>query len=222
MGSKTPKVLASLAGRKVLDWAVGAFDEAQDVGRIVVVARNDLLAGVAAAVDHFAKVDQVVAGGPTRSASTLAGLSVIADDGEACVLVHDGARPLVTPEVIARLVEKLATADAATVATPASDTMLRVSDEVVIDVLDRSQLWHAQTPQGFRIATLRAAYAAMGQEVPDFTDDCGLVRHYLPGTPVAVVPGSADNIKITGPADLDLAERLLAARSDRGNHTYSE
>jgi 2-C-methyl-D-erythritol 4-phosphate cytidylyltransferase len=215
MGSRTPKVMARLAGRTVLEWSARAFDQSPDVTSIVIVAPANLIEDITVSLGTVDKVEKVVSGGPTRSASTRAGLNAITNNSDGLVLVHDAARPLVTPPTISKLIDALAAADAATVATPAIDTMLRVSEDTVIDILDRSELWHAQTPQGFRIATLRAAFSAMGGEVPDFTDDCALVRRYLPTTRVAVVPGAADNIKITRPNDLELAESLLAAQTNR-------
>jgi 2-C-methyl-D-erythritol 4-phosphate cytidylyltransferase len=128
----------------------------------------------------------------------------------------------VTIATIEALVAQLATADAATVATPATDTMLSVADGAVTGVPDRTQLWHAQTPQGFRIATLRAAYVAMGSELQDFSDECGLVRRYLLKTRIAIVPGAPDNIKITEPGDLELAAGLLARRARVKNERYNE
>ena len=222
MGSTGPKVLADLAGEPVLERAITAFEVAEAVKSIVVVSHADIFDRVSTLVGSFAKVDAVVAGGSTRTQSTLAGLEAIEAEFDGRVLVHDAARPLVQTATIEALVAQLATADAATIATPATDTMLSVTDGAVTDVPDRTQLWHAQTPQGFRIATLRAAYVAMGSELQDFSDDCGLVRRYLPETRIAVVSGAADNMKITELGDLELAAGLLARRVRIKNGPYNE
>jgi len=222
MGSTGPKVLADLAGESVLQRAITAFEVAGDVKSIVVVSHADIFDRVSVVAGPFMKVGAVVAGGSTRTASTLAGLEAIEAEFDGRVLVHDAARPLVTIATIEALVAQLATADAATVATPATDTMLSVADGAVTGVPDRTQLWHAQTPQGFRIATLRAAYVAMGSELQDFSDECGLVRRYLPKTRIAIVPGAPDNIKITEPGDLELAAGLLARRARVKNERYNE
>jgi 2-C-methyl-D-erythritol 4-phosphate cytidylyltransferase len=109
-------------------------------------------------------------------------------------------------------VAALGDAAAATVAVPAHDTILRVRDETVVEISDRSELWHAQTPQGFHLETLRAAYGAAG-DAPDYTDDCSVVARHLPDVAIAVVPGSPQNLKVTHPGDAALAERLLRERS---------
>ena len=118
-----------------------------------------------------------------------------------------------TVETVSDLMTALRTSEAATVAVQASDTILRVAAGDISDIPDRSELWHAQTPQGFDLALLRRAYAASTDGVPDFSDDCSIVRRYLPDVAIRVVPGSEGNLKITRPADLKLAEALL---TDRG------
>ena len=176
------------------------------VDGIVVVAHPDSVTTMAGLLEGIGKVEAVVPGGSTRSASTLTALDTI-EHADGLVLVHDAARPLVTSELISAVLAALASADAATVAVPADDTMLRVHDGAVIDIPDRSKLWHAQTPQGFRLETLRAAYRAAGNS-PDFTDDCSIVARHLPGVAISVVPGSPRNLKITHPGDIAAAERF--------------
>jgi 2-C-methyl-D-erythritol 4-phosphate cytidylyltransferase len=214
MGAATPKVLLEIEGMSVLERSVAAFATTPEVDTIIVVAHPGLVVTISNMLGRAPKVEAVVPGGETRSASTLAGLGVIASD-TGIVLIHDAARPLITPAIISNLVAALAGVDAATVAVPAGDTMLRVRGDRIIDIPDRSEQWHAQTPQGFKLQTLRAAYEAAGHAKPDFTDDCSIVRRYLPDVAIRVVPGSEENLKITRPADISLAERILVARSGR-------
>ena len=220
MGSATPKVMADLAGRSVLEWSVAAFVECDEVDGVVVVARDDHVVATEQKLSDVAKVTRVVPGGPTRSASALSGLEAVPGDG--LVLVHDAARPLVTTTMISALVSRLGDVDAATVAIPASDTMLDVEEGYVAGAPGRTLTWHAQTPQGFRASTLRAAFAASTKSRLDFTDECSLVLRYSPETRIAVVSGSSDNIKITTPGDLEIAEGLLAARAARDTVPYSD
>ena len=212
MGSPTPKVLLRIAGRTILERSVAAFVDCEAVSSLVVVAHPDIEPEITAALDGTGKPLVVVPGGPTRSTSSQAGLDAVAGHVD-FVLVHDAARPLVTVEMVGALASRLTDhgASAATVAVRAGDTMLTVHANTVVDIPDRSLLWHAQTPQGFRTVTLRAAYAAAGDR-PDFTDDCGIVRRYLPEVEIGVVEGSSENLKITRSADLAIAESILAAR----------
>lgn len=221
MGSGAPKVLLEIAGRSMLERSVDAFETAAEVDAIVVVAHESLIGRATALLGDAGKVEAVVPGGPTRSASTLAALNVIADE-TGIVLVHDAARPLVTPTTVSALIAALADADAATIAIPVYDTILRVQSDRIVDIPERSELWHAQTPQGFRLTTLRAAYAAAQHRETDFSDDCGIVRRYLPGVPIRIVPGSEENPKITRPGDISLAEMILAARAASGGSEEAE
>lgn len=213
MTSPTPKVLLEISGRSVVERAVDAFEQTPEVASIVVVAHPELIPTVAALLQDALKVAAITPGGLTRVESTRAGLEAIPET-DGIVLIHDAARPLVTPDMISRLVAVLADAEAATVAAPARDTMLRVHDGRVRAVPDRSGLWHAQTPQGFRLSVLRAAHAAAHGGSREFTDDCGIVLHHLPETVIHVVSSSEENLKITRLGDIRLAEAVLAARRE--------
>ena len=161
MASTTPKVMLELAGKPVLSWSVDVFERTPEVDTIVVVAHPGMIPEVVSLLDGLPKVETVVPGGSTRSASVLAALNIItAPTGT--VLVHDAARPLVEAHTISRLVSTLRTAKAATVAVPVRDTIVQAEGGTITDILHRSKLWHAQTPQGFRLATLRDAYEAAG------------------------------------------------------------
>ncbi|HZM29610.1 MAG TPA: 2-C-methyl-D-erythritol 4-phosphate cytidylyltransferase, partial [Acidimicrobiales bacterium] len=146
--------------------------------------------------------DQVVPGDATRSGSVRAGLAAVPADAEV-ILVHDGARPLAPPDLFADVVAHVrAGADAVVPAVPVTDTVRSRTNGVV----DRADLVLVQTPQAFRAAALRAAHAGGGEA----TDDASLVE--AAGGKVVVVDGSAENLKITNPHDLAVAEALLRAR----------
>ena len=163
-------------------------------------------AGVASHDTHGA--DLVVVGGSTRAASVRAGLDAVAADAS-IVVVHDAARPLARSELFRSVIDALASAavDGAVCAVPVSDTIKRVTTDDgvsrVVHTLDRSQLVSVQTPQGFRADVLRRAH----EGAPDATDDAALVEAL--GLTVVVVPGDPDNLKLTTPADLARAERLV-------------
>jgi 2-C-methyl-D-erythritol 4-phosphate cytidylyltransferase len=211
MGGTVPKQLLELAGRPVLAHAVAAFELSPVVDEVLVVMAPGLTGAAEALVadEGFRKVRQVLDGGTTRSDSTWNALEALGDtDGN--VLLHDAARPLVPQELLRACVVALETFEAVVPVVPATDTVVAVEGGTVVDTPDRSRLGHSQTPQGFRTATVRRAYE-LARTDPAFTatDDCSVVRRYLPDVVVHVVPGSPRNLKITTPLDLALADLLL-------------
>jgi len=167
------------------------------------------------AAGGYDKVSQVVAGGRTRNDSTVAALAALGPV-EVNVLVHDAARPLVTEAILARNVASLIDHEAVITAIGSSDTVVEVDPDQdrLLQILPRPRLRRCQTPQSFRLSTLRAGYAAAARD-PQFaaTDDATVVLRYLPGVAIAVVPGDAENLKITEPLDLFVAEQLLRLRT---------
>jgi len=193
----------------MLAHSLEAFEAVDAIDAIVVVTTDDLIAqarDLAKAVSP--KTTSVIAGGATRDASTRAALEV-APDPDGKILVHDAARPLIAPATIAACVAALDRFDAVGVAVPSADTLLAVDAGRVTGIPDRSHLWQAQTPQGFRVDILRRAHAAAAAD-PAFTptDDCGVVARYLTGVTIGVVAGEPSNVKITYPEDLAVAEAL--------------
>ena len=208
------KQFAPLAGGTVLGHTIAAFEACDAVTEVVVVTHPDTVAECAELMAPFPKVTGVVAGGATRQESVASGLAVVAGDAE-LVVVHDGARPLVLPETIVSAVEALRASehDGVVVGHPSYDTVKRVDDGLrVIATEDRDRLWLAQTPQVFRTAPFKAAYAAAtgAFDAIGATDDARLVERA--GGSVGMVLGPRDNLKITVPEDLAIAEQVLAQR----------
>ena len=210
MATPQNKVIMGVAGKPILEWSLLAFEAAPRVDDIIIVSHAELVASAEAIVAERTRSVTVIIGGETRSASTLAGLNAIAGD-RGTVLVHDAARPLVTPAEISRLIDALSEDDAATLAVPARDTMLLADGNHVAGIPSRAEMWHAQTPQGFSLSILREAFAADGG-INEFTDECSIVSRYLPDVPIRIVAGSEDNLKITHPGDLAIAENILTDR----------
>jgi 2-C-methyl-D-erythritol 4-phosphate cytidylyltransferase len=153
----------------------------------------------------------VVAGGTTRTESVRAAIDALPSDVDV-IAVHDAARPLVTPDVVARCIDLAAGGTGAVAGCPAVDTMKVVdAAATVTGTPDRSTLWHAHTPQVFPADVLRAAYAT-GEEG---TDDAALVERHDPGLRVRLVDDGGSNLKVTRPLDAGLAEAILATRSIR-------
>ena len=208
-GDGAPKQFALLAGRTVLEHAVGALVSSGVVDSIIVVTRKNLIERVRDLLGDT--IDQVVGGGENRADSVRAGLSAIEGARDDKVLIHDAARPLLAPAQVTSVVKALDEADAVTLALPASDTLVEVDGNVAIDVPDRGRIHHAQTPQGFKLGILRAAHRAAAADAGFVaTDDCGAVKRFVADVRIIVIPGSETNIKITTPADLASAEQLLA------------
>jgi len=213
-GGGLPKQLRVLAGRTLIEHSVAAFQDAPGIDAILVVTNPGLTARVGAllAAGRYPKVTGVIEGGVTRADSTRCAISALGED-ECDVLFHDAARPLIDQQTIAACVRALATDQAIGVTVPSSDTIVTAADGVISGMPRRDQLLRCQTPQGFRLSVIAAAYRLAAAD-PGFagtaaTDDCGVVLRYLPQVPIRAVPGSERNIKITYPADLDVAELLL-------------
>jgi 2-C-methyl-D-erythritol 4-phosphate cytidylyltransferase len=209
-GSPVPKQLIEVGGRPILARAIAAFDEHPGVDEVLVVMTPGHLRTAAALAAPFRKVAGVIEGGDTRTASTLAALGALAGhSADARVLFHDAARPFVDGAVIGRVLDALDTHTAVAVGVPCSDTVVAVEDGMVTGMPPRSSLVRFQTPQGFRLGTLRGAYdLALADPGLVATDDCGIVHRYLPDVPIRVVEGSERNLKVTHPLDLVLAEHL--------------
>jgi 2-C-methyl-D-erythritol 4-phosphate cytidylyltransferase len=210
-GAALPKQLLTLDGKSLVEHCVAAFAAAPAVDEILLVMPAAYHAEAKRLVGD--QVSAIIEGGATRSDSVrnaLAHLIARHRPAETGVLIHDAARPLVSQRIIAACAAALAEHDAIGTAVPTSDTILVVGDGTISHIPPRETLYRAQTPQCFRLDVIARAHALAAAD-PDFTptDDCGVVRRYLPDIPVHVVPGSESNIKVTYPVDLAIAEALL-------------
>jgi 2-C-methyl-D-erythritol 4-phosphate cytidylyltransferase len=198
------KVLATLGGKPVLNWSVDALQQSLQVDRIVIVVSRKNMETVISLkqAQKWTKVIQVCPGGTRRQDSVAAGLQHL--DGSEWVIIQDGARPFLTQELIRQGLKSALSTGVAVAAVPVVDTVKQVNDDlIVIGTPPRDKLWAAQTPQIFRWDIITGAYR-LPQE--DVTDDASLVERL--GYPVQLFRGSYDNIKITTPRDLALAEVL--------------
>jgi 2-C-methyl-D-erythritol 4-phosphate cytidylyltransferase len=216
-GGSTPKQLRLLAGRSLVEHCVAAFDAAPGVDEVLVVSAAEFVDQAGAELSGYRKLSGVVTGGIARTDSTrqaIAAISAARAAGQDCnVLFHDAARPLVSQRIIADCVAALGVWTAIGVVVPSSDTIVEVSHGTLGKVLPRDSLARCQTPQGFRLSVISLAYeraaADPGFAAMSATDDCGVVRRYLPDVPIGAVAGSERNIKVTYPGDLAIAEALL-------------
>lgn len=213
MGSRTPKQFLQLAGVPLLVHSLRVLEASQTIGEIIlVVPETDVAACQNELVPAFgfSKISQVISGGTRRQDSVWNGLQAV-DGRTDVVVVHDAVRPFVTEAMVQAVVDRARVHGAALVGIPLRDTIKRVGPDGMIEAtLDRQRLWSAQTPQAFKVELLREAHQSGQRDNVDVTDDAGLVERS--GRPVFIVPGTADNVKMTRPEDLLMGEAIAAAK----------
>ena len=202
----TDKITEDLCGVPVVLRAIRAFQECDAIREIVVVTREDLITRLYGMCAGLEKVKAVVAGGKTRQESVNLGLNALSDKVK-LVAVHDGARPLITWQVIDRAVRAANSYGAAAPAIPVKDTIKIVHGGVVKETPERKNLYAVQTPQVFDFDLLRGALQKAADDGAAVTDDCSAVERM--GMSVKIVEGDERNLKITTPMDLAVARMLL-------------
>ncbi len=216
------KVFAPLAGQPLLRHTVSAFDAHPSIDGIIVVTGASDITRCREILSGMDKVMAVVAGGAARQESVGIGLFALGAEPSDIVLVHDGARPLVTAAIINRCIDGVRTHGSAVAALPVSDTLKSVGLEPLVSAspiitsdVSRDGLWAVQTPQAFSFQVLLNAHVAARADDYAGTDEASLVQH-LGDIPVCLVMGSAENIKVTRAEDQRLAEAILLSRQGAG------
>jgi len=208
------KLFAPLLGKPVLWYSLNAFSECEDIDEILVITKEDRVAEVEQLVsdEEFVKVRKVLVGGAERHLSVWNGLKAIESHGSEFVAIHDGARPLTTPQLIHNCLEMAREHGAACCASPIPDTVKRATpDHVVTESVERSGLWAMQTPQIFASGLILQAYAALIAKHEMVTDEVSAVQKL--GKRIALLENHEWNFKITFPRDLELAEHVLTLRA---------
>lgn len=229
MGSSVPKQFMQLQGRAVIEYPIDTFDRHEAIDEVAVVVHPDWRGEMEAimARNTWKKLTRVIDGGAERYLSTLNAVMAYIDyPDDTNLLLHDAARPFVSEEIVSRVAESLKNNVAVGVAIPSTDTVWEIhpdfSDEssitssnftvphLIARIPERKLMWRAQTPQAFRLPLIRDAYQRALQD-PQFraTDDCGVVRTYMPGTKIAVVEGAEYNVKLTYDRDVCQIETLI-------------
>lgn len=215
MGYDLPKQFVKVAGKMVIEHTLDAFQNHPEIDEIAVVTNPDylfILEAVAAKGEH-SKLKKILHGGKERYHSSLSAIHAYDDDTN--LIFHDAVRPLVNRRIISDCVAALERHCAVDVAIRTTDTIISVTQDDAIDSIpDRKMLRNGQTPQAFRLPVIRRAYELALQD-PDFrtTDDCGVVRRYLPQERIHVVDGELFNMKLTYREDLFLIEKLFQLRA---------
>lgn len=211
MGSDRNKLLLPLLDQPILAWtlmAAAAADRLTWIGIICQPIDRPAIEAMAKQC-NIQKPVQFIQGGDTRQASVFNGLQALPDDATH-VLIHDGARCLATPDLFDRCAEAALHTRGFIAAVPVKDTIKQVDGGIITHTPDRSQLWAAQTPQGFEVELLRQCHAKGASQGWQVTDDAALLEKC--GVPVSIVEGEETNLKVTTPVDLAIAQFILQQR----------
>lgn len=213
MGADRPKQFLDIEGRSIIERSVDAFEQAQGIDEVAVVVHPDWTGYMQEIVarNGWKKLGRIIDGGSERYMSSLNAIAAYLDcPDDTNLLFHDAARPFVSQDIIARVLKSLDTHEAVGVGIPSTDTIWEVRQDFdrelskfISHIPERRTMYRAQTPQAFRLPLIRDAYQRALQD-PSFraTDDCGVVRRYMPGVKICVVAGDEQNRKITFPEDL--------------------
>jgi 2-C-methyl-D-erythritol 4-phosphate cytidylyltransferase len=218
MGSDRNKLLLNVQGKSIFAWTLLAVEASQSIDWIGVVGQPHDFEDFRAIVDSLALSKPVVfiPGGKTRQESVYEGLKALPQAANQ-VLIHDGARCLATADLFDRCALSLGTVEGMIAAIAVKDTIKVVDSELLIqDTPDRSNLWAAQTPQGFRVDLLKQCHAEAVQRGWEVTDDAALFEKC--GLPVKIVQGEETNLKVTTPVDMTIAAFILGDRSESDGH----
>jgi 2-C-methyl-D-erythritol 4-phosphate cytidylyltransferase len=210
-GGDLPKQFVKIAGKTVFEHTVDVFENSPFIDSMIVVVTPGYRSFAEELIrrNNYRKIIKLLDGGATRKESSGIGVSAV-EEAEAKVIIHDCARPFLPPEIIGECVNALDKYDAVNVAIPSVDTIIKVNGDFIDSIPERKFLRRVQTPQCFKLSTIRKAHELSGGD-DNFTDDCGMIVTYGLGK-VYIVNGSAENIKITYPEDVHIADKIFAAR----------
>ena len=202
------KQFLELLGLPVLLYSLKAYEASPVISEIIVVTREDTLEQVAELIQSagISKLTKVMAGGETRPESVQNGLFAVSRR-TTHVAIHDGARPLVSQRIISEAIDKAIKYNAATPAVPVKSTIKQVKRSIVVSTPERSELYEVQTPQVFDIDLIKGALAASNKANKQYTDDCAAVEAI--GATVHITEGGYENMKLTTPEDMLIAEALI-------------
>ena len=210
--SDIPKQFVKIAGKTVLEHTLDIFEKSSSIDCIILVITPDYrnMGEEILLKNNYTKVIKLLNGGETRKESSYIGISSI-EEKEANVIIHDCARPFLSERILKDCIKALEKYNAVDVAIPSADTIIKVNDNIIEAIPERKNLMRGQTPQCFKLSLIKKAHE-LSQNDTNFTDDCGLIVKYNLSD-VYVVEGEMENIKITYPSDIYMADRLFQVRS---------
>lgn len=223
-GHSKPKQFLKLAGKMIIEHTLDTFENNDLIDEIAVITNSNYTYIIEDIVNknQYTKVKKILNGGKTRNESSLSAINAYFNEKNSNninLIFHDAVRPFVSNEIIHNTIKALDKYNAVDVAIPASDTIISVENFEIDNIPNRSNLNMGQTPQGFKLTTIKKAYDIALKDI-DFraTDDCGVIIKYLPKEPVFVVPGEEINMKITYEIDLFIADKLFQIKKNSLNN----
>ncbi len=212
LGLSTPKQFFKVAGKMVIEHTVEVFEKHAGIDEIAIVINPACMAMMDEIVlkNAWRKVKKILRGGAERYDSSMAAIGAYEDLNEANLIFHDAVRRLVTNRVVDDVFRALEVYNAVGVALPSVDTVVEVEGSFIDKIPDRSRFWRMQTPQAFKLGTIREAYRiALQDSAFKATDDCGVVKKYLPKEKIYIVSGEESNIKLTYKEDTYLLDKYF-------------
>lgn len=223
-GLEIPKQFAKLAGKTVIEHVIDIFEAHLQIDEICIVIKQDFKSKMEELVlrNRYSKVAKIISGGEERRDSSLS--AIFAYEKENVNLIfHDAVRPFVSDRIISETIEALQYYNAVDVAIPAVDTIIEVHNKIINSIPPRKYMMQGQTPQAFKIETIKEAYKIADKDVGFLpTDDCGVVKKYLPNEDIFVVMGEMQNIKITYQQDLVVADKIFQFNNANNNLKYND
>lgn len=222
LGSEIPKQFIKIAGKKVIEHTLEVFESHEFIDEIIIISNPEYIRDMEQILidNSFTKVKKVLKGGKERYDSSLTAIKAFENE-DLNLIFHDAVRPLVNHRIITDCINALKNYNAVDVAIKTTDTIISVKDKVIQDIPDRNTLYNGQTPQAFKLETIKKAYK-LALNDPDFkaTDDCGVVKKYLPEEEIYVVQGAGENMKLTYMEDIFLIDKLFQLRSIKDNKQF--
>ncbi|AXB30248.1 SDR family NAD(P)-dependent oxidoreductase [Vibrio campbellii] len=219
-GSNIPKQFVKLAGKPIITYTISAFQNNNKIDEIIIVTLNDYVDFINEITinESFSKVSKVICGGSERYLSSWSAINTIEGD-DSNVLFHDAVRPFVSQRIIDECIIALKQYNAVDVVAEPTDTIVKVKDNTIMSIPDRRFLGRGQTPQAFKLKTIREAYEKFIHSENHFvSDDCGIVMRFMPQEPIFTVKGEERNFKLTHQQDIYLADHII----QDGLHEYHQ
>ena len=227
-GLNIPKQFAKVAGKTLIEHTLDTFQKNRLIDEICIVIKADWIDKIEEIVikGNYSKVKKILNGGEERKDSSLSAINAYKTEENSDkynLVFHDAVRPFVTDGIIQKCIEGLTHYSSIDVAIPATDTIIEVKKSIISNIPNRSDMMQGQTPQCFKLETIAKAYD-IAQKDPNLkaTDDCGIVRKYLPSEEIYVVEGSVENIKITYEQDIFMADKIFQLRKQVLNYKYTD
>lgn len=219
LGLDKPKQFMKVAGKTVLEHTVEIFQKNKLIDEIAIVMNSSYVHDTETLVlkNHWDKVKKILVGGEERYMSSLVAINAYRKYTDSLNLIfHDAVRPLVSKRIIENVIDMLNQYDAVDVAIPSADTIIKIKDDYSIDYIpERKSLLRGQTPQAFKYNVIAMAYEkALEDSDLQATDDCGIVKKYLPDVKIAVINGEEQNMKLTYPEDIYVLDKLFQVKSE--------